>query len=345
MNGREETASGPSESLVWVITGTSSGLGSALVQVALARGDRVVATARNFESIRHFTSERVHHTHYSLTQYKVIYPQLRPSPCVVATARNIESIRHFTSDPKTAERVLIACLDVTAPFAEIRSLADEVVGKWECIDVLVNNAGVGMLGITEEVGVEGYKKQLDTNFFGPLNVTNAFLPYMRARRRAMAESLAVEVAPLGIKVLNVLPGGMRTQNWQKMTLLPTSPDSLLPTVAKTGITRQAGSEIIYRNGEMHTDGEAKERTDEYIADYAELRNRQIEWMNKVPCEGDAEKCARAIMDIVTGKKSWPELGLLVLGTDAEANIREKCNTVLRNLDEWKDVVRGVAVDK
>ncbi|KAL5523046.1 hypothetical protein ACEPAF_1313 [Sanghuangporus sanghuang] len=334
MNGREETASGPSESLVWVITGTSSGLGSALVQVALARGDRVVATARN-----------------------------------------IESIRHFTSDPKTTERVLIACLDVTAQFAEIRSLADEVVGKWECIDVLVNNAGVGMLGITEEVGVEGYKKQLDTNFFGPLNVTNAFLPYMRARRRgaivfvgsrsswrahvpmygtyasskaaliAMAESLAVEVAPLGIKVLNVLPGGMRTQNWQKMTLLPTSPDSLLPTVAKTDITRQAGSEIIYRNGEMHTDGEAKERTDEYIADYAELRNRQIEWMNKVPCEGDAEKCARAIMDIVTGKKSWPELGLLVLGTDAEANIREKCNTVLRNLDEWKDVVRGVAVDK
>ncbi|KAL5522629.1 hypothetical protein ACEPAG_8647 [Sanghuangporus baumii] len=327
MNGRRETANGSSESLVWVITGTSSGLGSALVQVALARGDRVVATARS-----------------------------------------IESIRHFTSDPKTAERVVIACLDVTAPFSEIRSLADEAAGKWGRIDVLVNNAGVGMLGITEEVGVEGYKKQFDTNFFGPLNVTNAFLPYMRAQRRgaivdtglqkmygtytsskaaltAMAESLAVEIAPLGIQVLNVLPGGMRTQNWQKMTLLPTSPDSLLPTVAETGITRQTSSDLISRKGELHTNGEAKEGTDEHIADYAELRSRQIEWMNKVTCEGDAEKCARAIMDIVTGNRSWPELGLLVLGADAEANIREKCHTVLRNLDEWKDVVRGVAVDK
>ncbi|KAL5480948.1 hypothetical protein ACEPAI_9889 [Sanghuangporus weigelae] len=309
MNGREETASGSCESLVWVITGTSSGLGSALVQVALARGDRVIATARS-----------------------------------------IESIRHFTSDPRTAERVLIATLDVTAPFVEIRALADEAVGKWGHIDVLVNNAGVGMLGITEEVGVEGYKKQFETNFFGHLNVTNAFLPYMRtytsskAALTAMAESLAVEVAPLGIKVLNVLPGGMRTQNWQKMSLLPTSPDSLLPTVAETGIARQAGSDLISCKGELHTNGEAEERTDEHIADYAELRNRQIEWMNKVTCEGDAEKCARAIMDIVTGNKSWPELGLLVLGADAEANIREKCHTVLRNLDEWKDVVRGVAVD-
>ncbi|KAL5499091.1 hypothetical protein ACEPAH_1609 [Sanghuangporus vaninii] len=334
MTGSEETASGSCESLVWVITGTSSGLGSALVQVTLARGDRVVATARN-----------------------------------------IESIRHFTSDPKTAERVLIASLDVTAPFADIRSLANEVVGKWGRIDVLVNNAGVGMLGITEEVGVEGYKKQLDTNFFGPLNVTNAFLPFMRARRRgaivfvgsrsswrahvpmygtyasskaaltAMAESLAVEVAPLGIKVLNVLPGGMRTQNWQKMTLLPASPNSLLPTVAETGITRQKGSDVISRKSELYANGEAKGRTDEHIADYEELRNFQIGWMNKVACEGDAEKCARAIMDIVTGKKGWPELGLLALGADAEANIREKCHTVLRNLDEWKDVVRGVAVDK
>ena len=46
----------------------------------------------------------------------------------------------------------IASLDVTAPFAKIRELADEVIAKWGRIDVLVNNAGAGMLGITEEVG-------------------------------------------------------------------------------------------------------------------------------------------------------------------------------------------------
>ena len=54
--------------------------------------------------------------------------------------------------PETKSRVHILSLDVTAPTAELRALAAEAVEKWGRVDVLVNNAGVGILGITEEVG-------------------------------------------------------------------------------------------------------------------------------------------------------------------------------------------------
>lgn len=108
------------------------------------------------------------------------------------------------------QRLLERCktirLDVTEPFPTIRQAAADAVKLWGRIDVLVHNAANGMLGIVEEVGLvrwrllnchflksllsrcavgpsaEGYQKQFDTNFFGPLNVTNAFLPYMRAAR-------------------------------------------------------------------------------------------------------------------------------------------------------------------
>ena len=91
-------------------------------------------------------------------------------------------------------------------------------------------------------------------------------------------------------------------------------------------------------------GNANRIRDERIPDYVETRSRQIEWMNSVASPGDSEKCASAIMDIIVGRKSWPELNLLVLGADAEMHIRDKCHAVLRNLDEWKDVVRGVAMN-
>ncbi|KAL5480950.1 hypothetical protein ACEPAI_9891 [Sanghuangporus weigelae] len=350
MNGKEAENTGEgSKRRVWVITGTSSGLGRSLVQVALARGDYVIATVRN-----------------------------------------IDGVCDLTDNLETKSRIHVLKLDVTAPSSEIRAAAEEAVSKWGRVDVLVNNAGAGFLGITEEVGVEGYQKQFAVNFFGPLNVANAFLPYMRARRKgtivfvgsrsswrshipmmgtyaaskaaltAAAESLAVEVAPLNIKVLNVLPGGMQTCSWSKMTLLPTSPNALLLPPAANNHNDEAydskeDSEPRKRNGIE------EESIGKHIEDYSEIREHQIKWMRSAVCDGDPEKCAQAIYNIVagnaeqsnktsdvTGRKgpgmNWPEGNLLVLGADAETNIRDKCGAVLKNLDEWRDVVRGVAAD-
>ncbi|KAL5499089.1 hypothetical protein ACEPAH_1607 [Sanghuangporus vaninii] len=350
MNGtKAENTHEDAKKRVWVITGTSSGLGRSLVQVALARGDYVIATVRNVDSV-----------------------------CDLAD--NLE----------TRSRIHVLKLDITAPFSEIRAAAEEVISKWGRVDVLVNNAGAGFLGITEEVGVEGYQKQFAVNFFGPLNVTNAFLPYMRAQREgtivfigsrsswrthipmmgtyaaskaaltAAAESLAVEVAPLNIKVLNVLPGGMQTCSWSKMTLLPTSPNALLPLTPNQG--NDEGRNYKGDPETPKTNGIKREQIERYIEDYSELREHQIKRMHSAVCDGDPGKCAQAIYSIVAGNaeqpdktsdvierkgpgRKWPEGNLLVLGSDAETNIRDKCDAVLRNLDEWKDVARGVAADR
>ncbi|KAL5523047.1 hypothetical protein ACEPAF_1314 [Sanghuangporus sanghuang] len=341
---------------VWVITGTSSGLGRTLVHVALARGDYVVATARK-----------------------------------------LNDLSEFSGNPETASRVHTMKLDVTASFSELHVLAGEVIEKWGRVDVLVNNAGSCLLGMTEEIGAEGYQKQFDVNFFGQLNVANAFLPYMRAQREgtivfvgsrsswrtnvpmlgpyasskaaitAAAEALAVEVAPFGIKVLNVLPGGLKqSRTWHEYVFLPTVPDALLPPVAT--LIGPGTTQVRKRSSERPSEPEpgATETDEQHIADYVEMRKRVISWAktSSSGINGDVEKSAQAIVDVVCGDArrqhshsstdgeieganktlSWPDLNMLILGTDAEANIRDKCNAILKSLDEWKEVVRGIALE-
>ena len=108
-----------------------------------------------------------------------------------------------------------------------------------------------------------------------------------------------------------------------------------------------------------------------IADYASIRASTLEWayaQNGIQ-EGDASKTAKAIVDVVRGEglaapsrlpkavnvrmngdgakadleQPWPEL--LVLGNDAEQNIRERCQNVLQCLDEWKDVTRSIKIEE
>ncbi|GJJ05841.1 hypothetical protein Clacol_000028 [Clathrus columnatus] len=180
-------------SRVWLITGTSSGLGRDLVRKAVDRGDRVIATARRLSRIEDLAAQ---------------YPN----------------------------NVKVLQLDVTEPFKQIRSKAQEAVLLWNGIDVVVNNAGEA------DALMETYK----TNVFGAVNVTNTFLPYFREQRHgtivfigsrsgwrtnfvgngfygsskaalhAIADALAEEVKPFGIKVYNIMPSGIRTQGINNM---------------------------------------------------------------------------------------------------------------------------------
>lgn len=126
--------------LVWLITGTTSGLGRRLVTSVLARGDRVIATARSLEKLH----------------------ALHPS-------NNYENLH-------------LVQLDVTAGFDGVKTVIDDAVSKWGKIDVLVNNAGAGYLGLVEESGTKMMREQFETNVFAVVDVTNAVLPHMRARK-------------------------------------------------------------------------------------------------------------------------------------------------------------------
>lgn len=129
-------------------------------------------------------------------------------------------------------------LDVTNHNA-VRRIVAEAEGVFEGIDVLVNNAGYGLVGAAEETSETEYRRLFDVNFFGMSEVTRAVLSGMRQRRRGhiinfssaagfcgyaglsyycaskfavegYSEALALEVEPLGLRVTLVEPGGFRT---------------------------------------------------------------------------------------------------------------------------------------
>jgi NAD(P)-dependent dehydrogenase (short-subunit alcohol dehydrogenase family) len=155
---------------------------------------------------------------------------------LIATARNVDSLRDF--EDRYPERVRIAELDVTRPETALRAvaLAQEAFGG---LDVLVNNAGYGMIGAVEEGSADEYRPLFETNVFGLIEVTKAALPALRRRGagrivnvssgagisgsagygyynaskfavEGLSEALAQEVNPLGIAVIIAKPGPFRT---------------------------------------------------------------------------------------------------------------------------------------
>jgi len=182
-------------SKVWFITGSTRGLGRSLTEAVLAGGDKVAATARNPEQLQD-----------SLEKYP--------------------------------DQVYPLQLDVTDK-EQIIAAVEHAIKKFGRIDVLVNNAGFGIIGATEAYSDEQVRSQLETNLYAPIEITRAVLPYMRKQRSGrilqissiggrvgnagltiyqaakfglggFSEALGKEVAPLGIKVTCVEPGGFRT---------------------------------------------------------------------------------------------------------------------------------------
>lgn len=179
----------------WFITGVSSGLGESLALAALGRGDTVVGTVRSAQALERFAK--------------------------VAPGRS--------------HALALDVTDEAAVHSAVRR-AEEITGG---LDFVVNNAGHGLTGAVEETSLDQARRLFEVNVFGAMAVMQAALPYMRARRsghivnvtsvsglaawsgtaiygaskfalECLGRTLAQEVAPLGIRVTNVAPGGIRT---------------------------------------------------------------------------------------------------------------------------------------
>jgi NAD(P)-dependent dehydrogenase (short-subunit alcohol dehydrogenase family) len=180
---------------VWLVTGSARGLGRAIVEAALAAGEQVVAGARNPGALAELTAR------YG--------KQLRTVPLDV-------------TDPDAAQRAVQVALDT--------------FGK---LDVVVNNAGYGHIAPFEQTTEDDFRAQIDTNFYGVVNVTRAALPVLRRQRAGhifqvssvggrvgnaglaayqaakwavggFTEVLSQELAPFGVHVTALEPGGMKT---------------------------------------------------------------------------------------------------------------------------------------
>jgi len=164
---------------------------------------------------------------------------------VVATGRNLEQLRSAHADAPQ-ERLALAELDVTSP-AQIEAAVQAAVERFGRIDVLVNNAGYGLLGHFEELQDDAIEQQFDTNVFGLMHVMRAVLPLMRRQRsgrvfnlssvagalgfggasvycaskyavEGLSASIGMEVARFGITVTVVEPGFFRTDFLQPTSI-------------------------------------------------------------------------------------------------------------------------------
>lgn len=180
----------------WFITGINSGFGRALTEQLLERGDRVAGTIRKHGSVDDLVN-------------------------------------------KHGKRLWIGYLDVTDP-PSVRTVVDQAFADLGRIDVVVNNAGYGLFGAAEEVTDEQITAVIATNLLGSIQVTRAVLPHLRAQGggriiqmstyggqatnpggslyhagkwgiEGFMDALAKEVAPFGIEVTIVEPGGARTE--------------------------------------------------------------------------------------------------------------------------------------
>src|SRR5215831_6676527 len=184
-------------SKVWFVTGSASGLGRNIAEAVLASGDQLVATARD--------------------------------------PRRLEDLVN-----KYGDQIRTAPLDV-ADEAAAHAALQVAVAAFGRLDVVINNAGYGDVAPFEQLSSERFKAVMDTNFYGVVNVTRGAVPIMRKQRSGcilqissvggrlalpgssayhaakwavggFTESLAQELAPFGVKLCALEPGGMRT-NW------------------------------------------------------------------------------------------------------------------------------------
>jgi NAD(P)-dependent dehydrogenase (short-subunit alcohol dehydrogenase family) len=195
-------------SKVFIVTGSSRGLGRAITEAALAAGD-----------------------------------------CVAATARRPEQLDDLVD--RYGDRVAAVALDVTDYAAAARAV-QATVAAFGRVDVVVNNAGYADLASVEDMTIDAFRAQIETNLLGVVNVTKAALPVLREQGSGhviqisslggrianaglsayqaakfavggFSEALAEEVGPLGVKVTVLEPGGMQT-DWagSSMTIPPVS---------------------------------------------------------------------------------------------------------------------------
>jgi NAD(P)-dependent dehydrogenase (short-subunit alcohol dehydrogenase family) len=254
---------------------------------------------------------------------------LASGDAVVATGRNPERVSAALG---AHDDLLVVKLDVTS-LDDAKDATHAAVERFGRIDVLVNNAGNFYAGFFEEISPQDFRAQVETTLFGPMHVTRAVLPLMRAQRSGLVvaisstagivgqefctayaaskfgvegwiESLAPEVAPFGIRTLLVEPGFFRTE-----LLTPQSTNYAEPSI-----------------------DDYAERTKQTVAAWNAMNGQQA---------GDPAKLAKALVQLAT--QDEPPLRW-VAGTDAVEVVEHKAKDLLAQVDAYRELSSNLAHD-
>ena len=263
----------------WLITGSGNGLGRTIAEVALKAGDNVVAGARRTEEL---------------------------APLVAQYGERVKPVTLEVRDEAAAKAAV--------------GLAVNTFGR---LDVLVNNAGYGLIAPFEQISAEDFQAVVDTCFYGVVYATRAAIPVMRKQKSGhifqvssvggriayagntpyhaakwavggFSDALAMEVAPVGVKVCTLEPGGIRT-NW----------------------ARRAG-----------------QNAPDLLPDYEASVGPMLKLLRSL--EGRSEGDPRKIADVIVQLANSDEVPLrLILGVDAEKRVHQAEAARASEAGKWR----------
>jgi NAD(P)-dependent dehydrogenase (short-subunit alcohol dehydrogenase family) len=255
---------------------------------------------------------------------------LRAGDTVVATARNAAKVTDALGEH---DHLLALSLDITSPQAA-QAAADAAVERFGRIDVLVNNAGTFQAGYFEEVSDKAYRAQMDTNFFGPLNVTRAILPIMRKQRSGHVITFSSTAGVSGVDFCSAYSASkFALEGWMETLHLDIAPFGINTTIVEPGFFRT----------ELLVEGASTLWPDLSIDDYAQRTAATIAaWRSMNGTQGgDPAKLAAALVTVAsleTPPLRWPA------GADAVATVEDKARTLLEQADAHRELSSSLGYD-
>jgi NAD(P)-dependent dehydrogenase (short-subunit alcohol dehydrogenase family) len=248
---------------------------------------------------------------------------------VVATGRNPEKVAQAVG---ASDDLLTAGLDVTDP-AGAQAAVQAAVDRFGRIDVLVNNAGNFIAGFFEEITPDDFRAQVETNLFGPLNVTRAVLPVMRAQRSGLVVTISSTAGIVGGEFTSAYAAAkFGLEGWM---------ESLTPEVAPYGIRT-----MLVEPGFFRTDLLTPESTsyaEPSIDDYAERTRQTVTAWNGMNGRqgGDPAKLATALIRLAGSDE--PPLRWAA-GADAVGALEDKARTLLKQADAHRELSSTLSHD-
>ncbi len=248
---------------------------------------------------------------------------------VVATGRNTNAVTKAVGE---AENLLVVKLDITNS-EDAQAAVKAAVDRFGRIDVLVNNAGNFYAGFFEEITPQDFRAQVETLLFGPMNVTRAVLPFMRAQRSGLIVTISSTAGINGGEFLTAYAASkFGVEGWM---------ESLTPEVAPFGIRTMLVEPGFFRT-ELLTP-ESTSYAEPTIEDYVEKTRQTVTaWKSINGLQGgDPAKLAKALVQLVS--QDEPPLRWAA-GADAVKDLEQKAQRLLAEADAYRDLSSSLDYD-
>ncbi len=260
----------------------------------------------------------------------IAHAALAAGHSVVATGRNAARVETAIG---AHENLLAVALDITDP-AAAQSAAQAAVDRFGRIDVLVNNAGNFYAGYFENISPEQFRSQMETNFFGPLNVTRAILPILRKQRSGQVITITSAAGLMGQEFCAAYAASkFALEGWMESLRFDLEPYGIRTMAVEPGFFRT----------ELLVEGASTIWPELDIDDYAERTAHTIEAWKSMNGQqgGDPTKLAQALVTL-SDSGSLPLR--FVAGADVMAGVEQNLATIQAQIDAHRDLSAALAYD-